>query len=163
MKRTSECAAHSFSPQAGRGGSVVAAVLFGLFVSASSAFAHEVHHTVEAVRAVSVRLTFADGQPFAFEAYEVFAAGADRPFAVGRTDADGHATFLPPGAGDVRLRAFAADGHGVELTLNPPRDGPVGAAAPTAEGRPAKLLFGAGIVLGLFGLIQLFVRKRKPS
>ena len=126
------------------------------------AFAHEVHHAVGAQNAVSVRLTFADGQPFAFEAFEVYAAGSDKPHAVGRTDAQGRAVFLPPEAGEVRLRAFAADGHGVDIRFAPPR-GSAAAPAPAAEDRAAKLMFGAGLLLALFGLIQLFIRKRKPS
>jgi nickel transport protein len=126
------------------------------------AFAHEVHHAVGAQNAVSVRLTFADGQPFAFEAFEVYAAGSDKPHAVGRTDAQGRAVFLPPEAGEVRLRAFAADGHGVDIRFAPPRGG-AAAPAPAAEDRAAKLMFGAGLLLALFGLIQLFIRKRKPS
>jgi len=123
-------------------------------------FAHEVHHAVDTQSAVSVRLTFADGQPFAFEAFEVYAAGSDKPHAVGRTDAQGRAVFLPPEAGEVRLRAFAPDGHGVDLKFDPPRGGE--AAVPVAAGdRGAKLVFGAGLLLALFGLIQLFVRRKK--
>jgi len=137
-------------------------LLCGWLFSLAPALAHEVHHAVEAAGAVSVRLTFADGQPFAFEAFEVYAAGSDKPLAVGRTDAQGRAVFVPPEAGEVRLRAFAADGHGVDLTLNPPRGG-TAAAVPAVEDRPGKLMFGAGILLALFGLIQLFVRKGKPS
>jgi nickel transport protein len=135
-------------------------LLCGWLFSLAPAMAHEVHHAVEAANAVSVRLTFADGRPFAFEAFEVYAAGSDKPLAVGRTDAQGRAVFVPPGAGEVRLRAFAADGHGVDLTLNPPR-GVTATAAPVAEDRPAKLMFGAGLLLALFGLIQLFVRRKK--
>lgn len=124
------------------------------------AYAHEVHHAVGAQSAVSVRLTFADGQPFAFEAFEVYAAGSDKPHAVGRTDAQGRAVFVPPEAGEVRFRAFSADGHGVDLKFDPPRGNE--AAAPAAAGeRDAKLVFGAGLLLALFGLIQLFVRRKK--
>lgn len=138
-------------------------ILFCLVLAAMPpAFAHEVHHAVEAANAVSVRLTFADGQPFAFEAFEVFAAGSDKPVAVGRTDAQGRAVFLPPEAGEVRLRAFAADGHGVDVRLVPPHGG-AAVPAPAAEERPARLMFGAGLLLALFGLIQLFVRRRKAS
>lgn len=133
-----------------------------LVLSLPQALAHEVHHAVEAAGAVSVRLTFADGRPFAFEAFEVYAAGADKPLAVGRTDAEGRVVFLPPAAGQVRLRAFAADGHGVDLKFDPPRGGEA-AAAPEAEDRPAKLLFGAGLLLALFGLLRLFIRKEKPK
>lgn len=137
-------------------------LLCGLLIALPPAFAHELLHSVGAASAVSVRLTFADGQPFAFEAFEVYAAGSDKPHAVGRTDAEGRAVFIPPAAGEVRLRAFAADGHGVDLKFQPPRIA-APAAAPAAEERPAKLMFGAGLLLALFGLIQLFVRKRKPS
>ena len=149
----------ALSPRAGRGGWVA---LFCLLVLTAPALAHEVHHAVAAQSAVSVRLTFADGQPFAFEAFEVYAAGADKPSAVGRTDAQGRAVFVPPESGEVRLRAFAADGHGVDVKFMPPRAG-TAAAVPAAEERPAKLMFGAGLLLALFGLIQLFIRKRKPS
>jgi nickel transport protein len=137
-------------------------ILFWLLTACLPAFAHEVHHAVAAQSAVSVRLTFADGRPFAFEAFEVYAAGSDKPVAVGRTDAQGRAVFLPPEAGEVRLRAFAADGHGVDLKFDPPR-GVAAVPTPAAEDRPTKLMFGAGLLLALFGLVQLLVRKRKPS
>lgn len=123
-------------------------------------YAHEVHHAVAAQSAVSVRLTFADGQPFAFEAFEVYAAGSDKPHTVGRTDADGRAVFLPPSSGEVRLRAFAADGHGVDLKFDPPRAGETAAPA-ASEDSSSKLVFGAGLLLALFGLIQLFVKRKE--
>jgi nickel transport protein len=134
-------------------------LLCWLLLSLPQAFAHEVLHSVGPANAVSVRLTFADGQPFAFEAFEVHAAGSDKPHAVGRTDAEGRAVFLPPPSGEVRLRAFAADGHGVDLKFDPPRSGEaVAAGAP--EDRGAKLFFGAGLLLAIFGIVQLFLRRK---
>ncbi|PKO68666.1 MAG: ABC transporter permease [Betaproteobacteria bacterium HGW-Betaproteobacteria-14] len=133
-----------------------------LLLPLAPALAHEVHLAVEAASAVSVRLTFADGQPFAFEAFEVYAAGADKPSAVSRTDAQGRAVFLPPATGEVRLRAFAADGHGVDLKLNPPRGGEAAVAAAT-EDRALKIILGVGILLALFGLVQLVLRRKKHA
>ena len=137
-------------------------ILFWLLTACLPAFAHEVHHAVAAQSAVSVRLTFADGQPFAFEAFEVYAAGSDKPLAVGRTDVQGRAVFVPPETGEVRLRAFAADGHGVDLKLNPPRSGEAVAAAAT-EDRASKIILGVGILLALFGLVQLVLRRKKHA
>ena len=137
-------------------------LLCGWLFSLAPALAHEVHHAVEAANAVSVRLTFADGQPFAFEAFEVYAAGSDKPHAVGRTDAEGRAVFLPPEAGELRFRAFAADGHGVDLKLNPPRGGEAVVAAAT-EDRASKIILGVGILLALFGLVQLVLRRKKHA
>ena len=135
-------------------------LLCGWLFSLAPALAHEVHHAVEAAGAVSVRLTFADGEPFAFEAFEVYAAGSDKPHAVGRTDAQGRAVFVPPSSGEVRFRAFSADGHGVDLKFDPPRGGEA-VAAVAAEDRGAKLILGAGLLLALFGIVQLFVRRKK--
>lgn len=126
------------------------------------ALAHEVHHSLAAGNAVVVRLTFADGQPFAFEAFEVYAAGSDKPLQVGRTDAQGRVVFLPPGAGELRLRAFSADGHGVDLKLNPPRGGEATAMV-AAEDRTSKIVLGAGILLALFGLVQLVLHRKKSA
>ncbi|HMM54640.1 MAG TPA: ABC transporter permease [Candidatus Desulfobacillus sp.] len=135
-------------------------LLCWLTLLSPASIAHEVLHAVSAQSAVSVRLTFADGQPFAFEAFEVYAAGADKPQAVGRTDAQGRAVFVPPETGEVRFRAFSADGHGVDLKFDPPRGSQ--AAAPAADGeRGAKLILGAGLLLTLFGIVQLFARREK--
>ncbi|MDR2239134.1 MAG: hypothetical protein LBE33_01670 [Zoogloeaceae bacterium] len=139
-------------------------VWIACLLTLSPAFAHEVRHDIEMRDAVAVRLTFADGQPFAFEAFEVYAAGGDTPLQVGRTDAQGRALFLPPASGAVRLRAFSADGHGVDLTFDPPRGGEA-APPPTSssleEGRSAKFVFGIGILLALFGIVQLFLRRKE--
>ncbi|MBM3392026.1 MAG: ABC transporter permease [Betaproteobacteria bacterium] len=134
--------------------------LWLMLTALAPAFAHEVQHAIAAESAVSVRLTFADGQPFSFEAFEVYAAGSDKPHAVGRTDAQGRAVFVPPDTGELRLRAFAADGHGVDIKFDPPRGGEA-VAAVVPEDRGAKLMFGAGLLLALFGILQLFVRRKK--
>lgn len=122
------------------------------------ALAHEVHATVAAAPATVVTLTYADGEPFSFEAFEVHADASDRPLLVGRTDAQGRAVFLAPTAGEARLRAFSADGHGVDLRLPP--TAAVAAAPAAADERPARIMFGLGLLLAVFGLVQLWQRKR---
>lgn len=123
--------------------------------------AHEVQYELKPASATVVQLRYADGQAFAFEAYEVSLPGDDRPVQVGRTDAEGRLLILPSSA-ELRVRAFSADGHGVEFKLNPTLGGE--ATAPgTGNGRNARLVLGAGILLALFGLGQLFVRRNnKP-
>lgn len=146
----------------------VSAFLLGASLLALPAAAHEVRHVVAASQATVVELSYADGAPFSYEAFEVWIAGAERPFQVGRTDARGRAVFLPPAAGELRLRAFSADGHGVDLRLAPPHAGhpPAvagGAAAAAAPGRTPGLVLGLGIVLALFGSFQLLLRRKKAS
>lgn len=121
--------------------------------------AHEVVSHTSIARAMVVQLQYADSKPFAFEAYEVYASGSDRPFHVGRTDHEGRAVFLPLGSGELRLRAFSADGHGLDLRFQPDGLAPSGADR-ADEDRFTRILLGIGVVLALFGAVQLFFRKR---
>lgn len=134
--------------------------------------AHEVRHTVAAAAdAVTVRLVYADGQPFAFEAYEATPEGADKPAHVGRTDAQGNALFLAGTVRHWRLKAWSADGHGADLRIEAPAgsagaapaaasSAPVTAPADHGPNRASLALFGLSLIVGGFGLFQL--TRRKP-
>lgn len=142
--------------------------LLGIVLASTQAAAHEVHSTMATDSATVVTLSYADGRPFSFEAFEVFGGGAATPLAVGRTDARGRAVFIaPPAGGELRLRAFSADGHGVDLRLTPPAAAsaasPLPAASDAADDRWSRILFGLGLLFGAFGLIQLFQKKREKT
>lgn len=130
---------------------------------AGIAGAHEVRHDVATTGAVLVRLSYADGSPFAFEAYEATPEGADKPAHVGRTDAQGNALFLPGASRRWRLKAWSADGHGVDIRFEAPANGvATPATMSTDEGpnRASMTLFGLSLILGGFGGLQLFRRNR---
>ncbi len=135
--------------------------LLCLLLSAGVASAHEVKVEQTTSPAAVIRLAYADGQAFAFEAYELYLAGKETPAQVGRTDAEGRVVFLPGQIGEWRLKAFSADGHGVDrrLTVAPMGAAPV---SPTIDS-PARwslLLAGLGTIFGIFGLIQFMQRKK---
>ncbi len=130
------------------------------------ASAHELHHAIETTDAVAVRLSYADGKPFAFEAFEVFPEGQDQPAQVGRTDGQGRAVFLPGAVKRWRLKAFTADGHGVDIRFDAPVVAAVQGVVPavaTGDGpnRASLLLFGLSLLLSGFGLYQLWLRKKR--
>jgi len=136
-----------------------------LLALAGPACAHEVHHVIEATHAVAVRLSYADGKPLAFEAYEAYAEGKDMPAQVGRTDQEGRALFVPGAIKRWRLKAYTADGHGVDIRFDAPetgiRQGATSNAGPdSAPNRASLLLFGFSILLALFGTYQLWLRKK---
>lgn len=123
--------------------------------------AHEVHHRIEATDAVVVTLAYASGEPFAYEKYALYPAGQETPVQVGNTDAQGRIAFVPGATRQWRVQASSADGHGVNLEFTAPDVGaPAGAGAPATL--PRWLLAGCGLALifGLFGLLQLFTRKK---
>jgi len=137
--------------------------LLTLLLFAAPCAAHEVHHVVESSAAVTVRLAYVDGKPFAYEAYELYPASKDIPAQVGRTDAQGRVVFIPGDNRSWRLKAFSADGHGTDLRFDSPAVASLPAPASQEPNRPSLILFGLSLLLAGFGLVQLLIRKRKTS
>ncbi len=132
---------------------------------AAPAQAHEVVNQVQRQQAVAVTLQYSDGEPFSYETYELYAGQGTTPVQTGRTDSQGRVVFLPGEEATMRLRAFSADGHGVDLRFKVPAASPEGtvhasAIATDKLDRPAKLLVGLAVILALFAGWQLFVRQR---
>lgn len=64
-----------------------------LLLLAAAAQAHEVHLQIETRKAVAITLSYANGQPFAYEKYTLTPAGQEKPLQVGNTDAAGRIAF----------------------------------------------------------------------
>lgn len=139
----------------------VVALILLLWLGGASA--HEVHHVVAATGAASVSLNYADGSPFAYEKYELYAEGREVPVQVGNTDAAGRVVFVPGETRQWRLKAFSADGHGVDLRFESPAIQTAAATTDAGPGRPTLALFGLGLILALFGLYQLFINRRQQE
>ena len=127
--------------------------------------AHEVVNQIQRQQAVTVTLQYSDGEPFSYETYELYAGRGATPVQTGRTDSQGRVVFLPGEEATMRLRAFSADGHGVDLRFKVPAASPESTAdspaiATDKLGRPAKLLIGLAAILALFAGWQLFIRQR---
>jgi nickel transport protein len=135
-----------------------------LLLCAGATAAHEVDHGVAAVNAVSVTLTYGDGSPFAYEQYELYAEGKDAPAQVGNTDAQGRIAFIADDTKQWRVKAWSADGHGVDFRFASPaietQAAPPAEAGPNRPNRLSLTLFGLGLLLAAFGLYQLFGKKR---
>jgi nickel transport protein len=142
-----------------------ALLVSGFLLLCVPAAAHEVHHAIEASGAVALRLTYADGKPFSFEAFEAYPEGRDVPAQVGRTDEQGRAVFVPGDIKRWRVKAYSADGHGVDLRFDAPALVATQSAAPSTAGdgpnRASLLLFGFSLLLGGFGIYQLWLRKKR--
>lgn len=138
----------------------VLAVLLMLLVSAASA--HEVHHAIAATNAVSIALSYADGSPFAYEKYELYAEGKEVPVQVGNTDALGRIVFIPGDTKNWRIKAWSTDGHGIDLRFEAPALRPGTAAVVDAgPSRSTLALLGLGLILAAFGAYQLFGKRRQ--
>jgi nickel transport protein len=138
-----------------------ALIALALVVAAYAANAHEVHPQIATAPAVVITLHYANGEPFAYERYALTPTGEETPMQVGNTDAAGRIVFLPGTHEKWRVQATSADGHGVNLEFAAP---PLAGCAPAEPQGPTPrwLLAAVGLALifGLFGLVQLFLRKK---
>jgi len=141
-----------------RGAVAVASLLY--FCLLEPAVAHELQYSVEEGSAVTVKLFLADGGEFSFENYEVYRAGDELPFQVGRTDAHGRLVFLPDRAGTWRVKVFSEDGHGVDLSVSTDAHGAIEQDHRSLSERPLRLLVGVSIVFGIFGVVSLLARRK---
>jgi nickel transport protein len=141
-----------------------AAAILLVALLAAPVLAHEVGHRMGTAQAVTVALAYADGKPFAYEAYELLPEGTDVPAQVGRTDGQGRVVFIPGDARKWRLRAFSSDGHGADFAFESPQPGNASACVETGGwDRPAMAALGLGLVLAAFGIWQLFLRSRRTE
>ncbi len=140
------------------------AALLAVALNATPTLAHEVHLSQQTTQAVLLELTYADGQPFAFEAYELYPAGAEMPAQVGRTNAQGQLSFVPGKEGQWRIKAFSGDGHGMDQMLQV-QVSPSGTQSPPSQetDRPSRIILGLALILALFGAYQLWGRYKKRS
>lgn len=137
-------------------------LLAAVLLCAGAASAHEVQVATAGATATVLTLRYADGQPFAFEAYELYRGDSQTPAQVGRSDAAGRIAFFADGHGEWRLKAWSDDGHGVDRAVSA-ISGDLAVSVPAAETPRAILwLGGLGTIFGLFGLLQLYLgRKRR--
>lgn len=125
------------------------------------AMGHDLQHRVTTAQAVVIQMHYADGSPFAFEAYEVLKDGDKVPRQVGRTDQAGRIAFLPDGPANWRVRAFSEDGHGLDFHVESGAGESQVAPEQPIFDRFARILAGVGVILGLFGALSLFYRRRR--
>jgi len=124
------------------------------------AVAHDLRHSIEEGAAVTVKLSFADGNEFSFESYEVYHAGEEIPFQVGRTDALGRIVFRPDQAGSWRIKVFSEDGPGADFSLTTGAQGGIESVDRSLFERNSRLVVGVSIIFGIFGLVSLFARRK---
>ncbi len=131
-----------------------------LTLLAFPAASHDLQHTETAGQALVVQMRYADGSPFAFQAYEIYREGEKAPRQLGRTDKVGRIAFLPDGPATWRVKVFSEDGHGLDIRVESGDGGTVDAANQPIFDRFPRIVVGVAVILGLFGALRLFLSGR---
>ena len=138
-------------------------LLISALAGAWPAQAHDMQYTVVGGQAVVIKLFYADDTPFSFEAYEIYRAGEQQPYQVGRSDSQGRIAFLPDRAGDWRIKTYSEDGHGLDFRLATDAAALLAGSDKPAFERHSRIFIGVGFILGLFGLLSLYLKRKQKS
>ncbi len=131
--------------------------------STLSTAAHDLQYTVVGGQAVVIKLFYADNTPFTFESYEIYRDAEKLPYQVGRTDQLGRIAFLPDAAANWRIKAISEDGHGLDFKLSTDAAAALAGSDKPAVERYSRIVIGVGLILGLFGFLSLYLKRKKAS
>lgn len=132
-----------------------------LLLAARPVLAHDLQHTVTSGQAVVIKLFYVDNTPFAFEGYEIYQDGEKLPYQVGRTDSRGRIAFLPDKAATWRVKVFSEDGHGLDFKLDTNATAVLTDAEKPAFERYGRIAVGVAVLLGVFGVLNLYVKRKQ--
>lgn len=124
-------------------------------------FAHDVNYSISKGNAYIVDIYYGDGTKFSYENYEIYGPNEEVAFQVGRTDSWGRIVFMPDKKGRWKIKTFTEDGHGVSIMLDVEEAYSLSVKKLNFFERFAKPVFGIGILLTIFSILNLFVRRKK--
>lgn len=138
-------------------------LFFVLVVLVDPASGHGLRYKVTRDEAVIVKVTYANKKAFSLQKYEIFRPDEAIPCLTGRTDTEGRIMFIPDSSGTWRIKAYSEDGHGLNISLGtdgrevffPPEE--------SSSRNYTGLLLGLVIILGLFNLYALFLRRKRHA
>lgn len=140
---------------------LIALQLVGLLATFQSARAHDLQYTVVGGQAVVIKLFYADNTPFTFEGYEIYREGEKLPYQVGRTDKQGRIAFLPDAAAQWQVKAISEDGHGLDFKLSTDAAAALSGSEKPLFERYSRIFIGVALILGVFGVLNLYLKRRK--
>ncbi len=137
--------------------------LLVLLLCATPVQAHDLQYSVESGQAVVIRMFYVDNSPFTFEGYEIFRDGEKLPYQVGRTDSQGRIAFLPDRAANWRIKAISEDGHGLDFKLSTDAEAVLIDSEKPLYERYSRIFIGIAFIVGLFGFLSLYLKRKKSS
>ncbi len=122
--------------------------------------AHDLQYTVKKINdVIEVSFYFPDGSKFSYESFEIYKEGDGVPFQTGRTDKNGRVIFIPDKEGLWIVKVYSEDGHGSIVKVDVNQASGVSLEKPLFV-RYEKAFVGAGLILGIFGIVSIFRCRR---
>lgn len=139
------------------------AFLLWIAFTAISVQAHDLQYQVQPGQSFILYFFFPDNSKFSYEDFEIKAPGDSIIFQKGHTDRLGRIVFLPDRPGIWQVRVFSADGHGATVKVDVGPNQILKDYSRSLFDRYSRGMTGAGIILGIFGIIMLVQQHNKKG
>ena len=134
-------------------------------LSASEVSGNTIHYEVQP-KGLSVKVFYAVNDPASYSEYEVFGPGDTEPYQVGRTDRSGVLSFLPDRQGTWRVKVIGESSHGfhgVTIEVKVDQAFQLESFNKPILAQHTKVVVGLSVIFGLFGLVALYLSRRKRA
>ncbi len=135
------------------------------FLFIAPLWSHSIHYDVQQ-KGMSVRIFYAKDDPASYSEYELFGPGDKEPHQIGRTDKNGFLSFLPdrPGVWKVKVWGESSHGyHGTAIDVQVDSSFQMVSFSKPLIATHTKLLVGASLIFGLFGIYALWKSRKRES
>lgn len=139
------------------------ALLICLAIAVLKVHAHDLQYQVQTGQSLVLYFFFPDNSKFSYEEFEIKAPGDSIIFQKGHTDKLGRIALMPDRPGIWKVRVYSVDGHGATVKVDVGPNQILKDYSRSLYDRYSRIMTGAGIILGLFGIIMLVQQLNKKG
>lgn len=145
-------------------------MIFMIFIMAGlgiekKLYAHTIHYEVQP-KGISAKIFYTQTDPASYSEYEIYGPGDTEPYQIGRTNRAGFLSFLPDRAGIWKIKILGESSHGfhgITIDLKVDKAFELESFEKPLVAKYTKVIVGISVIFGLFGIISLYLSRRKKN
>jgi nickel transport protein len=133
-----------------------------IFTAAGKIHGHGVRHSVSQGKAVTVKISYEDGEAMSYAPVKIYAPGnREVEFQNGRTDRNGSFAFLPTVVGEWTIKVEDETGHGAVVPVSVNKEMSTGEIKQAGLTLLQKIIMAACAAWGAAGTALFFMKRKK--
>lgn len=144
--------------------------LFILFVGImgwanGTLLAHTIHYEVQP-KGISAKIFYTKDDPASYSEYEIYGPGDTEPYQIGRTNRAGFLSFLPDRTGTWKIKVLGESSHGfhgITFEVKVDKAFELESFEKPLVAKHTKVIVGVSVIFGLFGIISLYLSRKKKN
>lgn len=143
-------------------------IFFGVWLigwMSGKLYAHTIHYEVQP-NGISVKIFYTESDPASYSEYEIYGPGDSEPYQIGRTNRAGFLSFLPdrPGTWKIKVLGESSHGfHGITFEIKVDKAFNLESFEKPLVAKHTKIIVGMSVIFGLFGIISLYLSRKKKN